>query len=266
MTKSTLLYLFILISIVSGCSEYNKVLKGGDYDLKFTKAIEYYEAGDCYKALPLFEELMSHYRMTDKSETVYYYYANTQYCLKEYYLASYYFKRFSSNYPNSPKAEECAFRSAVCKKLNSPDYNLDQSETYKAIDEFQLFMNRYPESQFVDSCNNMISTLRDKLEKKSYESGKLYYKMEKYRSAVIAFNTTLEQFPDTDYREELLFLIVKANYLYAINSVESKKEERINNTIKSYHTFADQFEKSDYFKSAESYYTSCLKELEKIKQ
>lgn len=256
---------FLLITL-SSCSEYNKILKGNNYELKYTKAIEYYEAGDCYKSLPLFEELMTYYRMTDKGENVYYYYANTQFCLKDYYLASYYFKRFSVNYPNSPKAEECAFNSAICKKLNSPDYNLDQDETYKAIDEFQLFMNRYPESEYVDSCNSMISELRDKLERKSYEKGKLYFKMEKYRSAVISFNSTLEEFPDTDYKEEVLYLIIKSNYLFASNSILSKKESRFNETIKSYHTFVDRFEKSEYFKSAEGYYQSCVKELEKIKK
>ena len=93
---------------------------------------------------------------------------------------------------------------------NSPDFYLDQSDTYTSIDEFQLFMNRYPESPLVDSCNALIKELRTKLELKSFEKSSLYFKMEKYRSAVIAFNSTLEQFPDTKYREQILFMIVKA--------------------------------------------------------
>ncbi len=259
--------LIIAISAIitfTGCSEYNQILKSTDYDLKYRKAVEYYENGDCYKALPLFEELMTYFRMTNKGEDVYYYYANTQYCLKEYYLAGYYFKRFAKNYPNSPRAEECSFNAAMCNMMNSPEYNLDQSETYKAIDEFQLFMTRYPESNLVDSCNVLIGDLRDKLEMKSFENAKLYYRMEKYRSAVIAFNSTLEQFPDTDYKEEILFLIIKSNYLFAENSIESKKAERYTATIKSYHTFVDLFGSSSKLKSAENYYLSSKKELEKL--
>ncbi len=251
--------------LLESCSEYNKILKSNDYELKYTKAKEYYNEGEYYKSLPLFEELMSFYRMTDKGEDVYYYYANNQYALKEYYMASYYFKRFAKNYPNSPRAQECAFLAAICKKELSPEYNLDQSETYAAIDEFQLFMDRYPNSNLVDSCNSVIRTLRAKLEKKSYENAKLFYRMEKYRSAVIAFNSTLQSYPDTDYKEEILFLIVKSNYLFASNSIESKKVERYEETIKSYHKFVDSFGSSKWLKQAENYYNSSVKELAKLK-
>lgn len=263
------LYIIVLLTVavlLGSCSEYNKILKSNDYELKYAKAKEYYNAGDYYKSLPLFEELMSFFKMTDKGEDVYYYYAQNQYAVKEFYMASYYFKRFAKNYPNSPKAQECAFLAAVCKRELSPEYNLDQSETYAAIDEFQLFMDRYPNSSLVDSSNSEIRMLRAKLEKKSYENGKLFYKMEKYRSAIIAFSSTLQTYPDTDYKEEILFLIVKSNYLFAINSIESKKMERFEETIKSYHTFVDAFGSSKWLKQAENYYNSSVKELTKNKE
>ena len=258
-------FLFVLFSIVvlSGCSEYNKIVKGTDYNLKYEKAVEYYQKGDCFKALPLFEELMSYFRMTDKGEDVYYYYAKTQYCMKDYFLAGYYFKRFTKNFPNSIRAEECAFNSALCYMKNSPDFFLDQSDTYNSIDEFQLFMNKYPESNLVDSCNSLIKGLRSKLELKSFKKSNLYFKMEKYRSAIIAFKTTLEKFPDTEYKEEILFMIVKANFMFASNSIESKKVERFEATIDSYLTFVDSFEKSSFLKTAESYYNSSIREIEK---
>ena len=87
--------------------------------------------------------------------------------------------------------------------------------------------------------------------------------MEKYRAALILFNTTLEEFPDTEYKEDILYLIVKSNYLFANNSIESKKQERYTETIKSYHTFVDQFGSSRYLKWAEGYYKSSQKALDK---
>lgn len=268
MIKSFIKYKLIIVSLVlvafTACSDYNKILNSTNYELKYETAVKYYKSGDCYKALPLFEDLMSQYRLTERGEDVYYYYAYTQYCLQEYYLASYYFKSFAKRFPGSPRSEECAFEAAICKYKSSPDFHLDQSDTYKAIDEFQLFINRYPNSVLVDSCNVMISNLRDKLEMKSFEQAKQYFRMEQYRSAVIAFNSTIEQFPDTDYKEEILFYIIKANYLFAINSVERKKEERFRETIKSYHTFVDFFASSEKMREAESFYNSSLKELEKI--
>ena len=257
---------FLSLSFFISCSEYNKVLKGSDYNLKFDKAIEYYKNDQCYKSLPLLEELMSYFRMTSKGEDVYYYYAKNQYCMGDFYLAGYYFKRFVKNFPQSSRVEECAFNSAVCLMMNSPDYYLDQSESYKAIDEFQLFLSKYPNSFLVDSCNNMVANLRARLERKSFEKGKLYFRMEKFRSAIIALNTTILEFPDTQYKEEVLYLILKSNYLFAINSVLSKKVERFEESIKSYYTFVDSFKNSKFANEAESFYLSSLKELEKLKK
>jgi len=259
------IYTFILALLIS-CSEYNKVLKGSDYNLKFEKAIEYYNNDQCYKSLPLLEELMSYFRMTSKGEDVYYYYAKNHYCMGDYYLAGYYFKRFVKNFPQSVRVEECAFNSAVCLMMNSPDYYLDQSESYKAIDEFQLFMSKYPNSYLVDSCDKMVSDLRGRLERKSFEKGKLYFKMEKFRSATIALNTTILEFPDTEFKEEVLFLILKSNFLFASNSVESKKVERFEESIKSYYTFVDSFKNSKFVNEAESFYLSTIDELEKLKK
>ena len=259
------IYTFILALLIS-CSEYNKVLKGSDYNLKFEKAIEYYNNDQCYKSLPLLEELMSYFRMTSKGEDVYYYYAKNHYCMGDYYLAGYYFKRFVKNFPQSVRVEECAFNSAVCLMMNSPDYYLDQSESYKAIDEFQLFMSKYPNSYLVDSCDKMVSDLRGRLERKSFEKGKLYFKMEKFRSATIALNTTILEFPDTEFKEEVLFLILKSNFLFASNSVESKKVERFEESIKSYYTFVDSFKSSKFVNEAESFYLSTIDELEKLKK
>lgn len=257
--------LLVLMSFVS-CSEYNKILKGSDYNLKFEKAKEYYDANQCYKSLPLLDELMSYFRMTNKGEEVYYYYAKNQYCMGDYYLAGYYYKRFVKNFPQSSRAEECAFNAAICMMRNSPDYYLDQTDSYKAIDEFQLFMSKYPNSILVDSCNNLIGQLRNRLELKSFEKAKLYYRMEKYRSATIALNSTILEFPDTKYKEEILFLMLKSNYLYASNSVETKKVQRFEETIKSYHNFVDSFGRSSRLKDAENFYLSSVKELEKLKK
>ena len=257
---------FLTLSFFISCSEYNKVLKGSDYNLKFDKAIEYYKNDQCYKSLPLLEELMSYFRMTSKGEDVYYYYAKNQYCMGDFYLAGYYFKRFVKNFPQSSRVEECAFNSAVCLMMNSPDYYFDQSESYKAIDEFQLFLSKYPNSFLVDSCNNMVANLRARLERKSFEKGKLYFRMEKFRSAIIALNTTILEFPNTQYKEEVLYLILKSNYLFAINSVLSKKVERFEESIKSYYTFVDSFKNSKFANEAESFYLSSLKELEKLKK
>ena len=90
--------------------------------------------------------------------------------------------------------------------------------------------------------------------------------MKRYQSAIVAFNNLIKDFPGTHYEEIARFYILKSGYLLAINSVLSKKEERIEDTIKSYIKFVDSFPASSKIKEAESIYEETLKEKENIKK
>ena len=76
----------------------------------------------------------------------------------------------------------------------------------------------------------------------------------------------LKTYPDSRFREDMLFLIVESNYELAINSIESKKEERLLDTIESYHKFADSYGESLKLKEAERWYGNALAELERIRE
>lgn len=263
-TLSKIALLFLLISIV-GCSDFKKLQKSNDFEKKYEAAVKYYENGDYLKASILLEELITLYRGTTKAEKIYYYYAHTTYEAGDYILAGFHFKTFVRSYPNSVHAEECAYMVAYCHYLNSPAYSLDQTDTHKAINEFQLFVNQYPKSEKVAEANKMIDHLRGKLERKSYDIAKQYYFIGEYKAANVAFANILKDFPDTKRKDEINFLILKSNYLLAVNSIESKKGERIQATLDSYAKFAEAFPQSEYLKDAESIKESALKLQEKLK-
>jgi outer membrane protein assembly factor BamD len=260
-----ILLIFSALLVISSCSKYDKLVKSTDLDKKYEAAMKYYEKGNYVKAITLLEELVSVYRGTAKAETILFYYAYTNYNLGDYILASYHFKNFVKTYPNSGHAEECAYMAAYCYYLNSPPYSLDQTDTRAAMREFQSFVNQYPKSLRLSGANEIIDKLRAKLEKKSYEIAKLYYHIGDYKASIYAFKNVLNDFPDTKYREELSYLIIKSSYLFAINSIDSKKEERLKSTIEAYHNFVDNFAQSSYAKDAESIYESAVKMKEKIK-
>lgn len=254
----------VLTILISSCSKYSKILKSQDLNEKYEAAIKYYEEKDYYKAYPLLEELTVIYRGTSKAEKLAYYYSYCDYYTGDYILAGSRFKNFSLTYPNSQYAEECLFMSAYCHYLLSPDYSLDQEDTKSAISELQLFLNKYPKSPLADSSNALIDDLHWKLEMKDYANAKQYYKMRNYKSSIIALKNVLKDFPDTEYKEEISFLILKSSYLLAINSIESKKEQRIKDTLTTYIKFADEFSKSVYLREAEKLYEDILSEKQKL--
>jgi len=252
MFRKPAIILLIFIAIVfSSCSKHQKLLKSTDNDMKYEKAVEYYEKGDYYRALQVFEQLISVYRGTDKAEQLYYYYAYAYYYEREYVMASYYFKRFSVNFPSSEFAEEASFMIAYTKYLDSPRYSLDQTVTREAIDEFQLFINRFPYGEKAAEATELIIELRDKLEKKSYSIANLYFKMEDYRAAIISYQSLLKDFPDTEFKEDVLYNIITGYYSYAIKSIEDKKKERFENAVKAYFDFIALYPESEYVTDVE---------------
>jgi outer membrane protein assembly factor BamD len=177
--------------------------------------------------------------------------------------AAYHFKKFSSTFSLSENAEDALFMSAYCNYLESPNPNLDQGPTYKAMDELQIFANTYPKSPLIDSANTLVDQLRLKLETKSFYNSKQYYKIRKYKAAVVSLAKTLEDYPGTVYAEEIKLLILKSYYYLAINSIESKKKERFEKGIEAYYDFIDNFAAGQYLSEAENTYAKLIKERQK---
>ncbi len=247
MVKKLILFslLFATLVLVS-CSKYQKLLKSSDNEIKYSKAIEFYDKGDYYHAQQLFDQILVFFRGTEKAEKISYFNAYCYYKQRDYILAGYYFNNFSGNYPTSQYVEECAFMSAYCSYLDSPVSTLDQTNTIAAISAMQLFINQYPNSQRVEQCNQIIDELRAKLEKKAFSLAMLYYRMDDYKAAIISLNNLLKEYPDTKEREKVLYSILDAKYKYAVNSVSEKRRERIQNALEAYNTIHSEFPAGKY--------------------
>jgi len=247
MIKSNILFLLGFSAIVfSSCSEYQKVLKSTDLDYKYEQALKLYEEEEYIKAFPLFDELLLLYRGTDKAEEVYYYYCKTEYEKGNLLSSAYHFKNFSGTYKDNVRAEECAYLAVYCHYLLSPKYSLDQTNTYKALDEMKIFFDKYPNSTYTNACKDLEGKLSAKLEKKSFENSKLYYTTENYKAAIHSFNLALQEHQNSVFKEEILFLQLKSYFLLAQNSVEEKKDKRIKDTIIAFNQFKNSYPESQY--------------------
>lgn len=267
MLKKGLLYFVIFVGFIAffeSCGSYSKLLKSNNLDAKYNAAVMYYDRRDYQRAVALFEELIPYVRGTKKAEKVYYYYCYCSYYIEDYITAAADFDNFTTTFPNSEFAEECAYMHAYCYYLDSPIYSLDQENTIKAINQFQLFINKHPQSKRIEKCNNIIDELRFKLETKDFQNAKLYYDLRDYRAAAVAFKNVIYDYPATHYKEESMFLILKSNYLLALNSTERRKHDRYTQAISSYGEFKDNFISSRYIKEANEILDNCRKALEKL--
>ncbi len=250
-TSAAIALLFLLLN--SSCDTPEKLLKSSDLDFKYKKAMQWYNKKQYYKCIPVFEELMGLYKGTKSTEDIYYYYCLANYKQGDYIIAAYHFKNFYDLYPINEHAEECLFLHARSLEKQSPKYELEQTNTYKALEAYMLYLSTFYDSKRVDSCNIAISKMRKKLERKALSNAELYYKIGHYRAAATSFEQLLETYPDIDNTERIYFMIVKSNQKFAQNSIPSKKAERYAHVLDSYLTFKRKFEGSKYLEEATEY-------------
>ena len=285
-----ILFVFFLsissLLLFNGCSDYNKVVKSDDYGRKIEMANDYFDRGmqpklnkrtgqpklkdngepkinDNYllHSITLYEQVYQRMPKTGEGELAYFRIGKAYYHAEDYYMAGYYMGSFTQRYPYSVKAEEALFLTAMCSVNNSPEYTLDQNDTELAINDLQQFINRYPSSPLVDSCNNIMDRLRLKLELKDYEGVLLYAKMDDFRAAVASASAFLEKYPRSARKEEINFVLVKNSYLLSKNSIDTKKRERIDQTIERCNNFVAEFPNSNMMNEVLDFKSQMEKEL-----
>jgi outer membrane protein assembly factor BamD len=255
-------FIVLIISLlVSSCGEYEKLLKSTDFELKKNKVKEYYDKGQFLKASELLTQVLPRYRATEDAEGLNWINAMSFYGMKDYIMAGSEFRNFSDLYPYSKDAEDANFLAAMCDYYQSPRAELDQESTRNAINGFTLFLNRFPASSKADEANKLIKEMQERLVEKSYLSAKLYYEMKQYKAAIVALNNSLKEFPETGYREEMMFLKLTSNFLYAENSVANKQKERYQATLDDYYSFMEEFPKGNYAKEIARIYQATAKVL-----
>ena len=270
--KKYIVAALLLGGVLSSCGEYNTVLKSTDYEYKYEAAKGYFAKGQNSRAATLLEELIPILKGTANAEESAYMLAMTYFNQGDYISASHYFNVYYTTYPRGTYTELARFFCGKALYLDTPEARLDQSSTYKAIQELQMFIEYFPESSRKESAQNMIFELQDKLVEKEYLSAKLYYDLgsytgntvysstgNNYLAAVVTAQNVLREYPYTKRREDLSILILRAKYDMAKESVIEKQEERMRETIDEYYAFKNEFPESKYMPEVEKIFQDASK-------
>lgn len=257
----------IVVVLLASCSEYQKVLKEVDVKPKYDMAQKLYDEGDYKRALRIFEQIAPKYVGKPQGERVMFFLANSYFKREDFNMAGYQFERFIKSYPKSDKVGEAAFSGAKSYFELSPNYSLDQTDTDKALMKLQSFINTYPESEFFAEANGMAKELTTKKERKAFEIGKQFNKIGEFnydllRSAVASLDNFVSDYPGSVYREEALYLKLEASTHMAMNSLESLKQERLENAREAYKVLKKQYPESEFTKKSDNLLEKIEKELQ----
>ena len=252
--------------LFSSCGEYNKILKSTDYELKYSYAKKYFNMKEFTKSATLLEELVPIYKGTASAEESLYLLAQSYYGQKDYLTASQYFNTYYTTYPKGEYTELARYYSGYGLYLDSPDPRLDQTQTYKAIAELQLYLEYYPQSERAKEAQNIMFELQEKLAFKELLATRLYYNLGTYmgnnfQSSVITAQNALKNYPYSKYREEFMYYVIQSKYELARVSVEEKLQGRYRDVVDEYYNYMNEYPEGKYVKQVKKFYDYASKRI-----
>lgn len=231
----------------------HRIIKLGDPELMYAKGLEYYEAEKWKRSSSLFDACQGYYVGNIREDSIAFFAARSKFKDRNYADATPQLDEFRRKFGRSVFIEDAEAMLAMCSYYLAPGPTRDQTITTEAIIAFSEFIERYPNSKRVDAFRDLIDELHKRLQEKAFINAYTYYKIQRYKSAVVAFRNALKQFPDTPHREEILYYIVASQYRLAHNSIESKQAERYLNVLDSYYSLINEYPESEHRKELERY-------------
>jgi outer membrane protein assembly factor BamD len=228
----------------------------------YQKAVDKYEKRSYYDARKLFLEAIPLVKGKKEMIAAQFYLAYCYFHDKEYEKSANQFAEFYETYPRIPEAEEAAYMQGYSMYLDTPPSSLDADQTERTIKVLQQYVQRARSQLFKGTyqtqAQQYIQELQEKLARKAFDSGKLYYKLGYYKATLLTINNFQKTYPSSAYYEEASYIKVKAQYQLA----KSATEDILNNwklVIQYYYELVDQYPESKYAKEVQAIHEDALK-------
>ncbi|PID62528.1 MAG: outer membrane protein assembly factor BamD [Ignavibacteriae bacterium] len=170
---------------------------------------------DYDEAIREFKTIIMQYSGTPVNDDAQYFLAFTYFKKEQYLLAVYEFSKLIRDITTSEYVQDAQYMLAESYYNLSPNYQLEQSYTKKAIEEFQNFIEFFPLHPKVSEAEKKIDELYVKFAAKEFNNAEIYEKMEYYNAAINYYKNVKDTYHDSEYaplaQYRLIKLLVKRN-------------------------------------------------------
>lgn len=270
--KIKLFLLYTVVVFFCSCGSINKAMKSTDLDYKYEMAKQYFMKGKYENACFLLNDVIAGMKGTEKGDESLFLFGMSKYYGDDLDAAHEYLTKYYQTYPTGKYIEEACFYAGCSLYESTPNANLDQTDTYIAVTEFQNFIEAYPESKYVEKCRKMIFDMQDKLVEKQYLAAKLYYNLgeyfanctmggSNYEACIITAQNAIKDYPYATKKEEFSIMILRAKYELAMRSVKEKQKDRYSDTVDEYYGFVNEYPNSKYIDEAKKIFEKSKNEI-----
>lgn len=120
------------------------------------------------------------------------------------------FQEFLSYFPTHVRADYAQYKLAMTHFDQMPKAERDQTETRAALDQFEAFRQRYPNSALMPEVLEKERIARDRLSESIYKVGYFYHKARWYPGAISRFRQVLQEDPQFTNRDAVYYYLAEA--------------------------------------------------------
>ncbi len=190
----------LLLAVLGGCGHPWSKLDEGSYERGLSEA----EGGAPQQAIDDLKLFIRRNPQDPHADDAQFLVGKAYMDLKDYPVAAVEFEILQVDYPTSELTDDAAYLEALCYVKQVPDYRLDQTVTYKAVDKLQTYLKKYPSGKHVAEVHDHLARLQNQLERKRFEEAAFYKRRGFLDAAHQVFQNILDDNPSTDFRPRIL--------------------------------------------------------------
>jgi len=218
--RPIILFLVILSLLAGGC--YNRKLEEEKSATELmADGLKKYEARDYRSAITSYRRLTDWYPFSEHVAEAELQIAEAYYKLRQYSQASSSYEQFASLHPRNASTPYALYQVGRCYFDQLYTIDRDQENARKALEAFDRFLERYPDSRYAEPAKAHINDCQKQIAANELLVAKFYYKKKNYKAALNRFRGIVEDYPDTGVQHVALQYIAKCEAI-----VEAQKAAR----------------------------------------
>ncbi len=198
-----------VLAAVAGCSpipEFGEAPISDVYDVGVDAA----GRGDYMVAIEAFKRITNEWPLDDQADDALVGLADAYREVGDYALAEAEYLRLMVDYSRSPLVADAEYKLGLVYLAQSRPAALDQAATLNAIDQFNRFLARYPDSAFAGDARRHVLELRGRLAEKQLSSAELYMTLGNPSAARVYYEAVVADYPETPAGAKALLGVVRS--------------------------------------------------------
>lgn len=237
-----LLCIFFIFIVSCSSIDQKKIEPKKIYPLTtlYKQAYQYFEEGNFYEAIKIFEIVEQDYSYTEWAPKSLLMRAFMYYEAANYIETLVLLQRFKKRYPGNKNMDYAEYLTAICLFEQINFISMSQENTELAKKQFDKIIKNYPDTSYATDSQFKMDLINEQLAGKEIYLARYYAKREKWVPALYRLNNILKNYQTTIYVEEALHRLVEINY--KIGNISSAKKYA---SILGYN-----FNQSDWYKNS----------------